>query len=151
MALTHVISSIRLYLTDYIVSIAVTDTVTGKIYNRQFNIDHSPDSGEQDAFATLAKTRVQQELDYSANELNLRQDQQRALEYLDNILRDIIVNIRATPTVTLVQAENYVDTNYPDSIVDFTKLYQFYLALLGLSSWDEFTTFVIDNKFREVD
>lgn len=151
MALTHNISGIRPYLNNYLLNIVITDTVTGKLYSRQFSLDHSPDATEQDSWATLAKNRIQTEIDYEANEMNLREDQQRVLDYLDNILRGIIVNIRATPTVTLVQAQAYVDTSYPDSIVDFSKLYQFYLNLLNLSTWAEFKTFVIDHKFREVD
>lgn len=151
MALTHIITEIRQYLTDYIVKIEVTDTISGQVYSRRFNLDHIPDSTEQESFATLAKSRIQDEIDYEDNELNLRQDQQRILEYLDNILRDIIGNIRAVPTVTLAQAQTYIDSNYPESIVDFPKLYQFYMNLLHLSTWAEFKTFVINHKFREVD
>ena len=151
MALIHSISGIRPYHSKYLLGIVVTDTVTGKICNREFNLGHSPDVTEQESWATVAKTRIQAELDYGANELNLREDQERVLRYLDNILTDIIVRIRANHLVTLPQAQNYIDANYPDSIVNFSKLYQFYLNLLGLSTWDEFKTFVIDHKFREVD
>lgn len=150
MALTHTVE-IKPYLSGYILRVTVTDTVTGKIYTPEFKRDHDPDTAEQDAFAILAKTRIQAEIDYQANVINLREDKQQMVEHLDGILRDIVLRIRADEAVELSVAQTYIDNRYPNSIVDFPNLYQFYMEKLGLSEWDDFKDFVIDNSFREVD
>lgn len=151
MALTHTISGIRQYLSKYLLDIAVIDTVTGAIYNRQFSLPSSPDSGEQDARAALAKTRIQKELDYVANPLNLREDQEKMLEHVDGIYRHLITSIRANHLLALSTVQAYVANNYPNSIIDFANLYQFWLDRINVSTWDEFKTFVLDHEFREID
>lgn len=150
-ALVHFVSGVRQYYTSWISSFAITDTVTGRIYNRSFSTSHNPSSAELDAFAVTAKARIQKEIDYDDNVMNLRQDQVRALEYLDNILRYMVVGIRANPGITQAQAQTAINTAYPDSIVDFSKLYNFYKNLLNITTWSEFKIWVIDHKFRGID
>ncbi len=151
MALTHVITEIRPYLTSYILRITITDTVTGKIYSREFNLDHSPDSTEQDALATLAKTRIQIELDFEANAMNLTSDEDRLLEYYRGIKRDIVLRIRAVPGATLAQAQTYIAGEYPDSMFVFAELYAIWRNMIGVTTWADFKTWVIDHKFRGID
>lgn len=151
MALTHVITEIRPYLSDYIVRITVTDTVTGKIYDREFNLDHSPDSTEQESWATVAKNRVQAELDFEANDMNLTTDEEKLLEKYRDIKRDIILRIRAVPAATAQQAKDYIASEYPNSPFDFDALYAIWLDMIGVSTWADFKTWVIDHKFRGID
>lgn len=151
MALTHSISGIRQYQSKYLLDIAVTDTVTGRIYNPQFSLDSSPDSAEQESWATVAKNRVQAELDYEANDMNLTTDEDRLLEYYRGIKRDVILRIRAFPGVTPQQAKDYIATEYPDSPFDFDQLYAIWIEMIKVSTWVQFKTWVIGNKFRGID
>lgn len=151
MALNETLKDSRAYLAGWLSIVDIVDSVTGRIFHHRFNTSSEPSSGELDTLIAAAKLGDQAELDYDANSMNLTRDEERAIEYLRNIKRDIIIQIRAFPGVTLAQAQSYVDTNYPNSIVNFTRLYQFYLNLLNLSTWDEFKTWIIDHKFREVD
>jgi hypothetical protein len=151
MALTHQIVETRQYLNGWLSIVNIVDTATSKIYHRRFNTPTQLTSGELDALVEAAKVLIQAEIDFDANDMNLSADEERAVEYLRNIKRDIVVQIRAAPAVTLAQAQTYIDNNYPNSIVNFDKLYAFYLNQLNLSTWAEFKTFVINHKFREVD
>jgi len=72
------------------------------------------------------------------------------------ILVKLITAIRNNPTLKVQQAVTWYDTNYPNSVYDGTKLLlkmQNYLGReLGFEpTWDQFVTYVIDNKFAEVD
>lgn len=151
MALTHIIRGIRPYLAGYILSITVTDTVTGKIYNPYFNRDHIPDSTEQEFWATVAKSRIQAELDFLANDMNLTSDEDRLLKYYRGIKTDIILRIRAFPLATVQQAKDYIASEYPDSPFDFDELYEIWIGMINVSTWANFKTWVIDHKFRVVD
>lgn len=151
MALTHNIVETRLQYGKYLTLIDITDTVTGQIYNKRPRFKTNPSQAMIDAQVVIEKERIQLELDYISNDMNLMRDEELAIEYLRDIKRDIVVSIRATPGVTLAQAQTYVDTNYPDSVIKFDKLYQFYLNLLDLSTWDEFKLWVINHKFKEID
>lgn len=151
MALNETLKDSRAYLSGWLSIVDIVDSVTGRIFHHRFNTSSEPSSGELGILIAAAKLGDQAMLDYDANDMNLTRDEEKAIEYLRNIKRDIITQIRAHPAVTLVQAQAYVDTNYPDSIINFSRLYQFYLNLLNLSTWDEFKTWVINHKFREVD
>lgn len=151
MALTHIVTGIRPYQTKYLLDIEITDTVTGKVYNRQFSLSFSPDAGEQTVWATVAKNRIQAELDYLANGMNLPTDEERLLESYRGIKTDIVLRIRAVPGATLLQAQDYIAAQYPDSPFDFAELYSIWLGMTGVSTWADFKTWVIDHKFREVD
>ena len=72
------------------------------------------------------------------------------------ILVKLITAIRNNPTLKVQQAVTWYDTNYPNSVYNGTKLLlkmQNYLGReLGFEpTWDQFVTYVIDNKFAEVD
>lgn len=151
MALTHRIIEIRPYLTGWLSIVDITDTATSRVFHRRFNTPSYPTPEQGSALIADAKVQIQYQLDLDANDMNLPADEERALEYVRNIKHDIVTQIRAAPAVTLAQAQAYVDTNYPESVIKFDKLYAFYLNLLNLSTWDEFKTFVINHKFAEVD
>lgn len=151
MALTHIIRGIRPYLAGYILKITVTDTVAGKIYDPYFDLDHIPDSAEQESWATIAKNRIQAELDFLANDMNLTSDEDRLLEYYRGIKTDIILRIRTVPGATLVQAQTYIAGRYPDSMFDFAELYAIWRGMIGVTTWADFKTWVIDHKFRSID
>lgn len=151
MALTHSLVEIRQYLDGWLSKVDITDDQSGRMWHERFNTPSYPTDGELDALVNGAKTRIQKELEYEANDMNLPADEERALEYLRNIKRDTILQIRQYPGVTLAQAQAYVDANYPNSIINFDRLYQFYLNLLNLSTWDEFKTYLINHKFGGID
>jgi len=139
------------YIDLWCVRINLTDDITSQIYYHEISFDHEPTSMEKDAEIARLKELTQFEIDCSANNMNLTVDEEMALQYLRNIKTDIIIQIRTFPAVTLIQAQDFVDTTYPNSVVKFEVLYQFYLNLLNLSTWGEFKTFIIDNKFRGID
>lgn len=151
MALTNIIKGIRPYLSKYLLGIVITDTVTGKIYNREFSLDHSPDAVEQESWATVAKDRIQKELDYQANAMNLTTDEDRLLEYYRNIKRDIILRIRQFPLATAQQAKDYIASEYPNSPFGFDELYAIWIGMINVSTWAAFKIWIRDHKFREVD
>ncbi len=150
MALIHTITDIRQYLSKHLLDIEIADTETGKIYNSQFSLDSNPDAAAQESWATVAKDRIQAELDFDANAMNLSTDEDRLLEYYRNIKRDIVVRIRAFPTATAQQASDYIAAQYPNSPFIFNQLYQIWLDMIGVSTWEDFKTWCIDHKFREV-
>jgi hypothetical protein len=151
MALTHTLIETRTYLNSYLALIDIKDTVTGKVYNRRFNVEHDPSAAELDALATTAKTRIQDDLDYEANGMNLTTDEDRLLEYYRNIKRDIVRRIRAVPGTTLAQAQTYISNKYPDSPLVFAELYTIWRNMISVSTWAEFKTWVINHKFRDID
>lgn len=151
MALAHVISGIRPYLDGYILKITVTDTVTFKIYNREFNRDHIPDSAEQESWAMVAKSRIQTELDYRANAMNLGSDLEELDADLYSLKLYIVQRIRQFPDATLQQAQNDLDTKYPEYSVIFPILYARWKKTIGKSTWVDFKDWAIDKKFREID
>lgn len=151
MALTHQIVGTIAYLNQWNSRVVITDTSTGRLWDEELCTPTQPTQVELDALIAHRKTIIQQELDFEANDMNLTVDEKRALEYLRNIKQDIVLQVRAYPAVTLAQAQTYVDTNYPNSIVKFDKLYDFYLNLLNLSTWSEFKQFCIDEPFEGID
>jgi hypothetical protein len=152
MALAYTVVETRPYLNKWLALIDVTDTVTGKIYNRRFNIDNDPSAAELNALATIAKTRIQAELlDYEANAMDLSTDEDRLLEYYRNIKTDIILQIRAVPGASLAQAGIYITNKYTDSPFDFSELYAIWRNMIGVSTWAAFKTWVINHKFRDID
>lgn len=151
MAYTTEIQETRQYLSQWIALVTITDDDTGDIFNRQFCFDHSPSEAEILAMADQAILLIWLQGKYDENVMNLPVDELAALQYLRNIKYEVIRQIRQNPGVTLVEAQNYVDTNYPDSIVNFARLYQFYLNLLSLSTWEQFKQWVITHKFENID
>lgn len=152
MSLTHRITSIRPYQEKYLLSIEVTDDVSGMVYTPPpFSLPSSPNPGEQESWATIAKDRIQQELDYKANGMNLISDEDRLLEYYRGIKEDIVRRIRAVPGATAQQAKDYIAGRYPDSPFDFDELYAIWIGMIDVSTWDNFKVWVRDHKFREID
>ncbi len=151
MAFTHNIIEVRSYLDSWLVNIEITDTGTGQIYNRRFNSGHDPSAPEQEAFAATAKLRIQAELDYEANDLNLTSDEDVLLEYYRGIKTDVILRIRQSPGATLQQAADYISGKYPASPLNFSELYNRWLAITGSADWPAFKQFCINHKFRGID
>ena len=151
MALTHTLIETRPYLNSWLVILYITDTDTGLVYNRRFNIGHDPSGVEVEALAVTAKTRIQDELDYQVNDLNLTTDEDSLLEHYRNIKRDLILRIRQVPGATLQQAQDYIAGEYPNSPFDFVELYAIWCRMISVATWPEFKTWVIDHKFREID
>lgn len=72
------------------------------------------------------------------------------------ILREGIVSIRNNPNVTFEQAQTWYDNNYPDAVWKsdkfFDKARDFLKHELGyVPTWDQFKTYVINNKFEVID
>jgi hypothetical protein len=153
MALVHTVVEIRSYYDTWIAIVDIEDDLSGQLYHFRWNYDEEVTGSSQEVLDDIASAKedIQAEILLLANDMNLPVDEQKALEYLQDVKRAIILEIRNTPTATLVQAQTYIATNYPDSMIDFMKLYQWYLQLLGLTTWDEFKAFVIASKFREID
>ena len=129
----------------------ITDTDTGRIYNRRPQFKTNPSQAIIDAQVVVEKTRIQFDLDCDANALNLPTDEDRLLEYYRGIKRDVVLRIRAYPAATAQQASDYIATEYPNSPFDFNRLYGIWSNIVGTSSWADFKTWVIDHKFREYD
>jgi hypothetical protein len=151
MALIHQVIELRSELSDWMILVDITDDSTGIVYNRRYNWDHNPAQAEIDAAIVIMKTRITLILEYEANAMNLSIDENRAIDYLRNIKQDMILRIRAFPGVTQLQTKNYIEANYPDSIINFDRIYDFYLQLLGLTTWDGFKTWIIGHKFEGID
>jgi len=151
MAFTHNIIEVRPYLDSWLVNIEITDTDTGRIYNRRFNSDHNPSAPEQEAFAAVAKLRIQAGLDYEANDLNLTSNEDVLLEYYRGIKTDVILRIREYPGANLQQAADYISGKYPTSPLNFTELYNRWLTITDSASWSEFKQFCINHKFQGID
>ena len=129
----------------------VVNSDTGKQYIRNFHSKTTPDQSRLDTLATLAQDRIQTELDYDANAMNLTTDEDRLLEYYRNIKRDFVLRIRAFPAATAQQAKDYIVAEYPNSPFDFDQLYAIWIGMIGVSTWDDFKTWVINKKFRGID
>lgn len=151
MALEYIIAGIRPYQDKYLFNVVITDTVTGKVYTHPFSLNYSPDAAEQESYADLARDRIQLKLDYEANGMNLTTDEDRLLEYYRGIKEDIVRRIRVVPGATAQQAKDYIAAQYPDSPFDFDELYNIWIGMIDVSTWDDFKTWVIDHKFREID
>ena len=153
MALIHTVIEIRSYYDSWISIVDIVDDITEELYHFRWNFDEEITDTSQELLdeIVLAKEAIQAEILFLANEMNLPSDEQKALEYLRNIKEAIIAEIRDNDGASLVQAQAFIASNYPDSIVDFSKLYQWYLQLLGLTTWDEFKAYVIASKFRYID
>ena len=85
-----------------------------------------------------------------------------ALNYFDlgensrDVLEKLIVAVRANPDLTVVQSTGWYDTNYPDALfngVELLKRFRTHLTQeLGFEpTWDQFKSYVINNKFMGVD
>lgn len=72
------------------------------------------------------------------------------------ILWLLVKSIRNNPGLTITQATNWYDTNYPDGLYNGIQLLKKFRNFIeneyGVEpTWDQFKTYVINNKFREVD
>lgn len=150
MALTHQVIESRWYLNQHETEVIIVDEVGNK-YHECFCLPAIPSQAQLDDLIAKAKERIQKQLDFAANDMNLPADEMRALEYLRDIKREIVMGIRSNPAVTLAQAKAYIEGKYPNSVINFDRLYQFYLSLLNLSTWDEFKQWIIDRKFEGID
>ena len=151
MALKEKILEKYQYLTSWYVRINIIDDVTNKIYHHEIAFDHDPTTIDIDTEIAKVKTRVQAEIDYDANDMNLPTDEEEAVEYLRDIKADVIKRIRQYPAATKKQAIDYINSKYTDSLIDAAKLLDWYANYLGLATWDEFKTFVINKKFKDID
>lgn len=151
MALVHNIIETRLEGIRWQTRLRVVDSDTGKQYIHVFQSEVDPDAAMLDALATLAKDRVQYQLDMDANAMNRTTDEDRLLEYYRNIKRDIVLRVRAFPGATAQQAKDYIAAEYPNSPFDFDELYSIWIGMIGVSTWADFKLWVIDHKFKEID
>lgn len=151
MPLTHELIKTRQYLQQWETLIDIIDTDSGKRYHQCFCTDTEPAEPMIAPLLQGAKNRIQLELDYEANLLNLTADEEALLEYYRNIKRDVVLRIRQYPQATLQQASDYITGKYPDSLFHFSRLYQQWLRISGCADWDRFKQFVIEHKFRDID
>jgi len=153
MALVDTILEIRSYYDTWIVIVDIEDDISSQLYHYRWNFDHEVDEDDNDVIEEIekAKENIQTEILYEDNEMNVPMDEEIAIEYFRNVKRSIIEEIRNTPGASLGQAQAFIANEYPNSLIDFTRLYQWYLNLLGLTTWDEFKSFVINSAFRGID
>ena len=72
------------------------------------------------------------------------------------ILWILVTSIRNNPGLTIEQATTWYDTNYPDGLYNGVQLLLKFRTWIenefGVTpTWDQFKTYVINNKFAEVD
>ena len=151
--ITHEITDIRPYYDKWKVHCVVTDSITSNTYdfNWQFSTEVTAESPEVIAQAVEVKLEIQLEIMMEENDMNLAADEEAALDYLRQVKAGIVGEIRTNPDATLAQASAWVEMTYPDSVINFPRIYQWYLNLLNLSTWDEFKAFCIAHTFRGVD
>ena len=153
MALIHELKEIISYHDIWLAKCDIIDDVTAQRYYYEWQFHEQVTSESQILIdqIDIAKVNIQTEILYQQNDMNLPQDEEKALEYLRNIKLKIIEEIRENPNVTLTQAQTWVNNKYPNSIINFQKLYEWYLDFLKLSTWNEFKEFVINHKFQGID
>ena len=152
MALIHELKEIIPYYDIWLAKCDIIDNITTQRYYYEWQFHEQVTSESQILIdqIDIAKVNIQTEILYQQNDMNLPQDEEKALEYLRSIKLKIIEEIRENPNVTLTQAQTWVNNNYPNSIINFNKLYGWYLGFLKLSTWNEFKEFVINHKFQGV-
>ena len=114
----------------------------------KFQSNPSDNQVETEANLYIAKVNLQEEF---KQVMNLSGDEEKAIEYLRNVKRDLITRIREFPSATLTQAQTYIAGRYPNSIINFDNLYAYYQQLLGGVTWAQFKTWVINHKFSGID
>ena len=72
------------------------------------------------------------------------------------VLWKLVKAIRNNPALTTTQATSWYDTNYPDGLYNGTQLLLRMRRWIEretgyVPTWDQFKTYVINNKFGEVD
>ena len=72
------------------------------------------------------------------------------------ILDKLITTVRSNPTLTITQATTWYDNNYAESLfsgIQLLKRFRTHLTdELGFEpTWDQFKTYVINNKFERLD
>ena len=106
-----------------------------------------------DGTEQLARKKWNLEANWSAlNNFDMGNDGGQARE----ILWLLIKAIRNNNNLTLVQATGWYDSNYPDGLYSGIQLLRKFRTWIesefGVEpTWDQFKTYVIDNKFAEVD
>ena len=149
MALTYKIIEIRPYLTTWE---SVVDIYNGdRIYHQRFNTPKRPSDVELGKLIDGAIRRIEKMLEYEANEMNMPVDEEKAIECLRSMKHDIVLQVRKSPTANLTQTRDYINQKYPDSVISFDKLYEFYLSRLNIKTWDEFTQYCVNQKFESID
>lgn len=151
MPLIHAIIETRQEGNRWRTRLRVVESDTGEQYIRMFQSKAAPDQARLDELGALAISRIQNELDMEANDMNLKTDAVRLLEYYRNIKRDIILRIRQFPGATAQQAKDYIAVEYPNSPFNFDELYGIWIGMINVSTWAQFKVWVINHKFREID
>lgn len=151
MALTHKIIETRQYLDSWLSLVDINNSETGRIFHQRFNTSTMPTDQELAVLIDKAMLNIKKELDYEANDMNISADENTVMEYLRAIRSDMVMMIRQNPGCTLTQAQDYIAKKYPESIISFDKLYQFYLKLLKLLTWERFKRYIVSHKFVGID
>jgi len=133
--------------TDGSVIVEFTRSPTGDVDNTTFSRIIGNGSEQ------LARKKWNLEVNWSAlNNFDMGNDGGQARE----ILWLLVKAIRNNPNLTLAQATGWYDTNYPDGLYNGIQLLRKFRTWIenefGVEpTWDQFKTYVIDNKFAEVD
>ena len=129
------------------VIVEFTRSPTGDVNNTTFSRIIG-DGSEQ-----LARKKWNLEANWSAlNNFDMGNDGGQAREILWTLVRAI----RNNNNLTLAQATGWYDSNYPDGLYSGIQLLQKFRTWIesefGVEpTWDQFKTYVIANKFAEVD
>jgi len=129
------------------VIVEFTRSPTGEVVNVTFSRVVG-DGTEQ-----LERKKWNLEVNWSAlNNFDMGNDGGQAKE----ILWLLVKAIRNNPSLTITQATTWYDTNYPDGLYNGVQLLLKFRTWIenefGVEpTWDQFKTYVIDNKFAEVD
>ena len=132
---------------DGSVIVAFTRSPTGDVRDVTFSRIIG-DGSEQ-----LARKKWSLEVRWSVlNNFDMGNDGGQAREILWTLVRAI----RNNPSLTITQATTWYDTNYPDGLYNGVQLLLKFRTWIenefGVEpTWDQFKTYVIDNKFAEVD
>jgi len=103
--------------------------------------------------ARLARKKNRYELGWSAlNNFDLGDEGGESKE----ILWKLVTAIRNNPGLTVIQATNWYDNNYPDGLYNgiqlLLRMRQWIEKETGyVPTWDQFKTYVINNVFEAID
>ena len=150
MALTYTIIEIRQYLGSWLSLVDITDD-EGRIFHQRFNTPEPLTDQELKALIDKVMISIKRERDYDANSMNLYADEDKIMEHLRNIRSDMVTIVRQNPDCSVIQAQEYINKKYPNSIISFDKLCQFYHRELNLFTWDGFKQYIISHKFIGID
>jgi hypothetical protein len=153
MAIVHKFGDVRQYYTKWIVTCDIINNVTEIVYPClwQFPSEVTEQSQVVQDQITKAKTEIQFDVLCNENKMNENEVFGIALDHLREMEQAIIKRIRAVPTVSQATALTWLNASFPNSIINFANLYLQYKRILGFTTWDEFKTWVVIHKFREID